>query len=304
VVRRWEAGINEHLAGLSSFIYRKEGKGNELVRPSARMQPQNNRATAESSFRAHRTFLQADGWVTSTGHTLSTFGGDMKIVLLLGLGCAICGAVQAQASCPPYCSITRVPLGSATQQRLQFLQQRPPAGFATQRFNAVQTPVGNSSFKQIQNPTGFTPMQQSQSQSSAVGFGNAAPMQQSQPQPQAIPNSSGGFANSGAAQPSAFYQQQPSYYQQQPTNYQQQSNYYQQPQQDQQNYYQQSTYYQSQSNYNQTPQDQAIYYQSQQSAPVYGLTCQTQSLLCAAYQSGACSCRSAITGGVEYGSTN
>jgi len=40
----------------------------------------------------------------------------MKIVLLLGLGCVICGTAQAQVRCPPYCAatpITRVPLGSA-----------------------------------------------------------------------------------------------------------------------------------------------------------------------------------------------
>jgi len=229
----------------------------------------------------------------------------MKIVLLLGLGCVICGMVQAQASCPPYCAarpITRVPLGSATPQRLQFLQQRPPAGFATQRLNAIPSPAGNSGLKEIQNPGGFAPMQQSQSQiqttqNSAAGLGSpATSMQQSQPQPQTMPNSSGGFSSFGATQQPAYYQQQPTYYQQAP---QDQQSYYQQ----QQNYYQQPTYDQSQPNYNQqTQQDQPIYYQPQQ--PVYRLTCQTQSLLCDAYQRGSCTCRSAITGGVEYGSAN
>jgi hypothetical protein len=240
----------------------------------------------------------------------------MKIVLLLGLGFVLCGAVQAQASCPPYCAarpITRVPLNYGTQQRLQFLQQRPPAGFATERLNAVQTSVGKSGPKQIQNPAGFAPMQQSQAQpqpqipttqNPTAGFGSSAPMQQSQPQIQPIPNSSGGFMNSGATQQPAYYQQQPTYYQQQSSYYpqtqqQDQPTYYQQ----QSNYNQQPTYYQSQPDYyQQTQQDQPIYYQSQQ--PVYRLTCQTQSLLCAAYQSGSCSCRSAITGGVEYGSAN
>jgi hypothetical protein len=188
----------------------------------------------------------------------------MRILLLLGLGCVICGTAQAQVRCPPYCAATpapRVPLGSATpQQRPPTRQQNPSGGFGS----TAPMQQSQPQLQTIQNPSG--------------GFGSSASMQQSQPQLPPMQNPSGGFVNSGSTQQQTYYQQQPNY-DQQPIYYQSQPNYYQQ-----------------------TQQDQPTYYQSQQ--PVYRLTCQTQSLLCDAYQPGSCSCRSAITGGVEYGSTN